>query len=273
LQLSLTDGSIQQTFSPKCAQPDGAAAYGLDGSALFLFDPDPSIRTSDRAIYFFYGWNPSCIERWDAASASRVWQAVEEEGFSPTHGFAVLFTPETVYFAEQENLWSADKAGGAIRLLSEGGDYELVPLALEQGVLILRTKRTRGTEQFGLRGFDPITGNILWDHPIDNSEPYDPPDAASRHVDDDRSIWTWRISGGLLHLYNFQADPNQLQSSTLDPKTGSFSEGKTVAFDFAYDSYFGPQILYRTDQILWVAADSKLMAIDTAAGTIPYQFP
>jgi LSD1 subclass zinc finger protein len=273
LRLSLADGSIQQTFSPKCARSDGAAAYGLDSSALFLFDPDPSIRTSDRAIYFFYGWNPSCIERWDAASASRVWQAVDEEGFSPSHNFSVLFAPEAVYFADQKNLWSADKTGGAIRLLSEGGDYEVVPLAFEQGVLILRTKRTRGTAQFGLRGFDPAAGSILWDHPMENSEPYDPPEAASRHVDDDRSIWTWRISGGLLHLFTFQADPNQLQSATLDPKTGSFSEEKTVAFDFEYDSYFGPQILYRQDQVLWVIADSKLMAIDTAAATVIYKFP
>jgi LSD1 subclass zinc finger protein len=273
LQLSLADGSVQQTFSPKCALSDGAAEYGLDGSALFLFDPDPSIRTSNRSIYFFYGWHPSCIERWDAASASRVWQTVDEEGFSPSHGFATLFTPETMFFAYQKKLWSAEKAGGAVRLLSEGGDYELVPLAFDQDVLILRTKRTRGTTQFGLRGFDPITGNILWDHPIENSEPYDPPEAASRHVDGDRAIWTWRISGGLLHLYIFQADPNQLQSSTLDPKTGSYSEGNTVAFDFAFDSYFGPQIFYRKDQVLWVIADSKVMAIDTAAAKVLYKYP
>ncbi|OGO08566.1 MAG: hypothetical protein A3K46_02690 [Chloroflexi bacterium RBG_13_60_9] len=240
---------------------------------MFLFDPDPSLRAAERSIYIFHGWYPGCIDRWDASTAERMWQVSDDEGYAPSLDFAVLFAPETLYFAYQDRLWSAGKTGGAVRLLSEGGDYELVPLAFEQDVLILRTKRTRGTARFGLRGFDPARGETLWDHPIENGEPYDPPDAAFRHVDEDTSIWTWRFSGGLLHLYTFQADPNRLSFAAIDPRDGAFSGAEPLAFDFPYDSYFGPDILYRKDALIWVMADSKLLGIDLDAAEIKYQFP
>ena len=273
IMLDLADGTVRRSITPKCAASDNAYEYGMNAAAKFLFDPDPSVRATDRAVYIFYGWHPGCIGRWNTATAERVWQTADEDGFSPSGDLASLFTPDLLYFAFDNKLWSVAKADGSVRSVAEGGDYELVPLAYERDVLILRTKRTRGTTRFGLRGFDPARGEILWDHPIENGEPYDPPDAAFRHVDEDTSIWTWRFSGGLLHLYTFQADPNRLSFATLDPRDGTLSGGAAIAFDFSYDSYFGPSILYRKDAMIWVMADAKLLGIDLDAAEIRYQFP
>jgi LSD1 subclass zinc finger protein len=273
LFLSLADGSVVRRITPDCPSKDGFGGSRLDSAAMFLLDPAPSVRSADRSIYLMYGFFPGCVERWDAATATRIWQVEEDRGFSPSRDFATLFTQDTFYFAYEKTLWSAAKADGRFRTVADGGDYDLVPLALEQDVLILRTKRTRGTTQFGLRGFDPAAGTILWDHPIENSAPYDPPDAAFRDVDEDQAIWTWRISGGLLHLYVFQANPNQLTFPTLDPKTGTLSAGETLAFSFDSDSYFGPEILYWKDSIVWIMVDSRLMAVDTAAAAVKYHFP
>jgi outer membrane protein assembly factor BamB len=273
LQLSLADGSILRQITPACLRSDGNASSELNTTSLFLFDPDPSVESSSRALYIFYGWYPGCIERWDAASATRVWQTETDEGYSPSSDYAALITPETVYFADGERLWSASSADGQIRMLSEDGDYEMVPLAVEQGVLILRTKRTRGSTQFGLRGFDPAKGNILWDHAIPNSAPYDPPDAAFRHVEDDQAVWSWRLSGGLLRLFTFQADPNQLSLATLNPGDGTYADGEAMTLDISGDSYFGPTILLRDETMLWAMADAKLFGIDLATAKIKYQFP
>jgi hypothetical protein len=273
LHLSLADGSIRRLITPVCARSDGNATSELSSTSLFLFDPDPSVDPSHRSLYILYGWSPGCIERWDAASATRIWQTVADEGFSASTDYAALITPQAVYFADGEKLWSASTADGQTRLLSEGGDYELVPLAAEQDVLILRTKRTRGSTQFGLRGFDPVTGKILWDHAVPNSAPYDPPEAAFRYVEEDEAIWTWRISGGFLHLYTFQANPNQLSLATLDPQNGTYADGEAVALDISDDSYFGPTILLRKDAMLWALAGSKIYGIDLATAKIKYQFP
>jgi outer membrane protein assembly factor BamB len=273
LFLNMEDGTVRKQIATECRRTDGAVTSNLASISAFLLDPDPSVRASDRSVYLLYGWDPGCIERWDASSTTLLWQAVEDEGYSPSNDFATLFTPEALYFAYQDVLWSVTKSSGQVRVLAEGGDYELVPLAVEQEVLILRTKRTRGTSQFGLRGFDPAAGSILWDYPIENSAPYDPPDAAFRHVDKDQAVWTWRISGGLLHVYMFQADPNQFSISTLNPKDGTFSPGETLAFHFSFDSYFGPEILFWKDTTVWFVADSKIMAIDVSAAKIMCQFP
>jgi LSD1 subclass zinc finger protein len=273
LALDLADGSVRKRIDPVCREAGGRGESRLNSSSMFRFDPDPSVRAGDRSVYIYYGWFPGCIDRWDASSAALLWQAENDEGFSPSTNFATLFTPETVYFSYEETLWALPKDGGEVRILSEEGDYELVPLAFEQNVLILRTKRTRGTEQFGLRGIDPASGEILWDHPIKDSEPYDPPDAGFRHVDDDHALWTWKLSGGLLHLYLFQADPNQVSLSTLDPKDGAVASEEILAFHFSSDSYFGPDILFWKDNVLWVVADSMILAIDTSAAKILYRYP
>ncbi len=210
--LSLADGSVQQKITPACTGKNSSWAENLDSNSAFLFDPDPSVQSPDRSLYLFYGYRPGCIERWDASSNSLLWQVADDEGYSPSNEYTMLFTPETLYFAYEDALWSVTKTGGAPRRLSEGGDYELVPLAFEQDVLILRTKRTRGTAQFGLRGFDPVSGNILWDHPIENSEPADPPDAAFGYVDEDESIWAWRIFMNRVQIYDFRVEP---QSNTV----------------------------------------------------------
>jgi hypothetical protein len=271
--LRLDDGTVLKRITPECKAKDGPGGSNLASASSFLLDPDPSVRDSTRSIYLFYGSYPGCVERWDASSATLLWQAEDDKGYSPSKDYAALFTPDRLYFAYRDMLWSAAKTDGQIQVLAEGGDYELVPLAVAQDVLILRTKRTRGTTQFGLRGFDPTAGNILWDYPIAKSAPYDPPDAAFRYVDEDQAIWTWRMSGGLFHMYLFQSNPNQFSTSTLNPKDGTFSAGGTLDFHFSIDSYFGPEILFWKDTTLWFVADSKLMAVDVSTAKLLSQFP
>jgi outer membrane protein assembly factor BamB len=271
--LSLADGSEQQKITPECIGKNSSWAENLDSISGFFFDPDPSMPSPDRSLYLFYGYRPGCIERREASSDALLWQVADDEGYSPSSEYTMLFTPEMLYFAYDDMLWSVTKDGGAARKLSEGGDYELVPLAYEQNVLILRTKRTRGTAQFGLRGFDPVAGSILWDHPIENSEPVDPPDAAFGYVDEDTSIWAWRFFGDRVQLYDFKSNPSQILFDSLDPKDGSSAGTQALALDISQDSYFGPKILAWENSVIWLVADTKLMAIDLSARKVLYHFP
>ncbi len=271
--LSLADGAVRQQITPECKGENSSWAENLDSISRFVFDPDPSVPSPNRSLYLFYGYRPGCVERRETSSDTLLWQVADDEGYSPSNEYTMLFAPETLYFAYDDVLWSVSKIAGAARKLSEGGDYELVPLALEQNVLILRTKRTRGTAQFGLRGFDPAAGNILWDHPIENSEPVDPPDAAFGYVDEDTSIWAWRIFGNRVQVYDFESNPSQILFDSLDPKDGSSDGTQTLKLDISQDSYFGPKILARENSVIWLVADSKLMAIDLSARKVLYRFP
>jgi LSD1 subclass zinc finger protein len=273
LFLDLADGSVQRSIAPECRRTNGEYASAFSAVSMVLLDPDASVRSSARSVYLLYGWHPGCMERWDASSASRIWQIVDDEGFSASSDFAALETPDTLYLAHERTLWAVEKDDGGIRTLADGGDYELVPVAYEQETLIVRTKRMRGTTQFGLRGVDPATGDTIWEYDIENGEPMDPPDAAFPHVDEDRSIWSWRIVDGRIRLFVFQADPNQITFDTLNSKDGTSSGTQTLALDMSYDSYFGPYAYYWKEPVLWVVADSKIIAVDIVAAKVRYHMP
>jgi hypothetical protein len=127
---------------------------------------------------------------------------------------------------------------------------------------------------YALRGVDPESGGTLWEHEIEDAEPLEPPDAAFPHVDEDESIWSWRMIDGRIRLSIFQAHPNQITFVTIDPKNGSTSDAGTLKLNFSYDeSYFGPEVVLWRESVVWFVADSKLVALDISAAKVSYQFP
>jgi hypothetical protein len=271
--LNLADGKVQRQIVPECDSPHSGGSSGLDSSSTFMFDPDPSVLSSSRSLYLLYGWSPGCVERWDAPFDGKAWQTENNSGFSPSGNFSVLAAPDALYFASDNNLWAADRATGKIRALMQGGDYKLVPLTLSQGVLIVRTERTRGTAQFGLIGVDPAGGDTLWQYTVDKGAPLDEPDSIAGLVDGDQSGWTWRILGDQLALMIFRADPNQLAFQTVNPKDGTVTAGKAVALTVDGDFYAPPTIVAWQDPVVWLLVDSKLLAVDAVAMSVKFSYP
>ena len=271
--LGLEDGKVQRQIAPQCAEPDGMGASGMDSSSSFVFDPDPSVLSTGRSLYLVYGWAPSCIERWNAPFDGTAWQTLNKDGYSPSGDYSLLSAPETLYFAYDNNLWAADKATGKVRALSQGGDYNLVPLALTQGVLVVRTERTRGTAQFGLIGVDPAGGNTLWQYTIDKGAPLDEPDAIAGLIDGDQSGWTWRVLGDQMVLMIFQGDPNQLVFQTINPKDGTVAEGKTIALNISGDFYSPPTLIAWQVPVAWFLVESDLVGFDAGAMSIKFSYP
>jgi hypothetical protein len=273
LLLGLADGKVQRQIVPECKGEEDYMLSSMHSVSTFLLDPGPSAATSSRSVYLFYGWSPGCVERWTAPFAGMAWQTANKNGYSPSEEFSTLATADTLFFSAGNNLWAAEKATGKVRVLFAGGDYNLVALAFEQGVLIVRTKRMRGTEQFGLWGVDPAGGETLWQYTVENGAPIDPPDKIAGLVDGDQSAWTWRIIGGQMVLMIFQADPNQLAFQTVNPKDGTVMAEKTIALKVDGDFYVPPTIVAWQDPVVWLLADTKLLAVDTVAMSVKFSYP
>ncbi len=273
LALGLEDGKVQRQIVPQCEDPEGFGESGLDTSATFLFDPDPSVLSSSRSVYLLYGWAPGCIERWNAPFDANAWQTREKDGFSPSGDYSLLSAPDTLYVATDNNLWAADKTTGKVQTLMQGGDYNLVPLAFAQGVLVVRTERTRGTAQFGLIGVDPASGDTLWQYTIEKGAPLDDPDSIAGLIDGDQTGWTWRILGGQMVLLNFQANPNQLTFQTIDPKSGTVAAGKTIKLNISGDFYAPPSLVAWQDPVAWFLVESDLVGFDAGAMSIKFSYP
>ena len=273
LLLSLADGTVQRQIVPECRREDGLWSNGLSASSKVVLDPDPSVASPDRSVYFLYAWSPGCVERWNASTGARIWQTGEKDGYSPSGDYVTLVTADTLFFSTEGNLWAAEKTTGKIRALAQGGDYYLVPLALEQGTLIVRTERRRGSRQYGLQGMDPAQGEILWKYTIEKGAPIDPPDSIAGLVDSDQSAWTWRMADGPMVLINFQADPNQIVFQTINPKDGSVADGKTIKLKVSGDFYSAPKVVAWQDPLVWILVESKLLAVDIVSMSVKYSYP
>ncbi len=271
--LSLGDGSVLKRITPECAPVNGSHPEQLDNVSMMVLDQNSAAETGSDSVYLFYGWYPGCIERRDLSTGDLKWQQMDERGFSPSGDLATLVTAETIFFAADNNLWAADTANGEIRLVTQTQDYELVPLALAGDTLIVRSIRTRGSTQFGLWGMDPKYGEKTWEHELKNSEPLDPPDVAMGLVDDDGWAWTWHMMDGQIFLLEFQANPNQLAVSRLDPHSGSVLDEKHLALGVEDDFYFIPAVLAWQDPTAWLVVDRRIIGVDISSASVKYSYP
>jgi outer membrane protein assembly factor BamB len=267
LQLNLSNGNVYRKITPECVGESGFSPGHLSSSSTVVPDPD-----SAGSVYLLYGFNPACIDRWDLASGKRLWQSVDEKGYSPSNDYSILLASGTLYFAGDNSLWATDTTSGQTRLVAQVQDYEPVPLALSGRRLIVRVKRTRGTTKFGLWGMDPASGEKIWQRMFDTGVPLDPPDSASGLVDSDQSVWTFRMADGRMIVLEFQAQPNRLRFTTLDSQNGNATDDKTLKLNIE-DDYFVPTILGWRDPVVWMVVDSKIIGIDIGAGRIVYRYP
>jgi outer membrane protein assembly factor BamB len=267
LQLNLSSGTVYRKMTPECTGESGYTPEHLSSNSTVVLDGD-----SAGSVYLFYGYSTSCIERWDLAGGNRLWQSINEKGYSPSQDYFTLIAGSTLYFAYDNFLWATDTASGQTRLVAQALDYELLPLAQAGERLIVRVKRTRGTTKFGLWGMDPAGGEKIWEHLFATGVPLDPPDKASGLVDSDQSVWTFRMGDGRMTVLEFQAQPNLLRLTTLDPQNGNTTDEKTLKLNIE-DDYFVPTILGWRDPIFWMEVDSKIVGIDIGAGKIQYSYP
>jgi outer membrane protein assembly factor BamB len=265
--LDPTDGSQQRAITPICPANE-FAPDSLKPNAGLFFDE------AENAIYLVYDSSPGCLQRLDLASGQVVWQTFGEGwySFSP-NGFTGLLTDTRVYFANGNELLAVDKADGTLTTLLADEDYEFVPLAMMDDALLVRARRTRGSERFELRALNAASGDLLWTLDLGDATPLDPPNKMSGLVDKDSSGWTWSLPAGQLTLFTFQAEPNQLVIQTLDPANGTLG-GETIVPLKAVsgDFYSVPEIIGWRGERLYFEVDGIIYCVDVTTGKAVFHF-
>ncbi|MBN1304335.1 MAG: PQQ-binding-like beta-propeller repeat protein [Anaerolineales bacterium] len=267
--LDIADGSVKQTISPAC---ENSEQHGwtnqLSTSSKAIISADGS------TIDFIYGNSPACVERWDLLSGKLLWKSIGAEQFvSRIEDEAVLVTPEYVFFPIDELLWQASPEMENWMTFYQAEDYELEPLLAASNILVVRAKRTRGSERFELWGLDLITGNQQWTYYLGESQPFDPPGSGVGSLSDGESAWTWMQSGDEMILVTANSSPTELVTTVLDISTGKSHTMETTGFDtWNEDSYWAKPINWQ-GSTLWLLADQKILVIDAISGKIAYSYP
>lgn len=261
--LDPADGQEQRVLTPSCPNDQNySTELDLDSGLLYL-DPES-------ALFLVYNSSYGCVQRLDFTTGQVAWQANSADSFrfSPV-GFNPLLTATTLYFGSGSQLLAVDKSSGKMQPLLDNADYDFVPLAVSGDTLLVRARRTRGTERFELWGVNPVSGAQLWQIDLHGAAPINPPNELVGLVNEDDSGWTWRLVPTGLILIKFQANPNQLVLDTLNPSDGSLLDELIVPMKLVTgDFYSVPTVLGWQENLVYLSLDSKIYALDITTGEV-----
>ena len=270
--LDPADGSEQRVLTPTC-QVDQYSSATLDTDSGLLYVE------AENALFLVYDSSVGCVQRLDFAAGQLAWQTVTTDSFSfSPYGFNPLITDTAFYFSNGSQLLAVDKRAGTVQTLPRAGtgtttlaneDYDFVPLAVTGDTILIRARRTRGTERFELRGLNPVSGAQLWQIDLQGAAPIDPPNELVGLVDETDTGWTWRLVPAGLILIKFQANPNQLVLDTINPTDGTLLSEQTVTLkQVTGDFYSIPTVIGWQDNLVYLSLDSKIYALDITTGEV-----
>ena len=265
--LDPVDGREQRRFTPAC-QVDEYSSSTMDPDSGLLYNQ------AENALYLVYNSSYGCIQRLDFTSGQVTWQTSVEESYSfSPYGFHGLMTESGIIFSNSNQLVMANKSNGEAGILIENEDYEFLPLGTAGDTLVVRARRTRGTERFEIWGLNPSTGGTLWQIDLQGASPIDPPDEMAGLVDDTDPGFTWRLTPAGLILVKFQANPSQLVLDTIDPLNGLLvNEQVTPLKMVSNEDYSIPKVIGWQEQVVYLNLDSNILALDISSGEVLFNY-
>ena len=255
-------GSQQNVITPTCTFNDYDSDISPDSG--LVYDP------ANNALFLVYASSYGCVQRLDLASGQTTWSASSKDSFSfSSDGFQSLMTDSKLYFSNGNDILAVNKSTGEMKVLLTNPDYDLLPLAVAGDKLIVRARRTRGTERFDLWGVEAASGNQVWQMDMQGASPIDPPDEMSGLIDDTDWGWTWKLTSAGLVIMKFQAKPSQLVLETFNPADGTSLAQQTIALKKVYGDFYSiPTVIGWQGSLVYLNVDTVIYALDVATGKI-----
>jgi outer membrane protein assembly factor BamB len=259
-------GSQQNMITPTCTYNDYAST--IDTYTGLVYDQ------AENALFLVYDSSYGCVQRLDLANGQVTWDVSSKDSFSfSSDGFQYLMTDSNLYFSNGNDLLAVNKSTGEMKVLLTNPDYSLLPLAMAGDKLIVRARRTRGTEKFELWGVDSTSGNQVWQMDMQGASPIDPPDEMSGLIDDTGWGWTWKLVPGGLVVIKFQGKPNQLVLETFNPADGTSQGKQTLALNkVSGDFYSIPTVIGWQGSLVYLSLESNIYALDVATGKLKVMY-
>ncbi len=174
-----------------------------------------------------------CLQKWDALSGEMLWETRLPEGILPhssTPGGLYTessFMPYSAITAEsllttlavepessQPSVVKLDLATGEIPFQITDADYTLAPIGQQNGTILLRAEKQRGSDQIEIWGVDEATGERTWKHILEAQYLYEAEPFTDRY--------SYRLHpDGLVVLQLLtSSEPAVLKLQKLDTATG-----------------------------------------------------
>ncbi len=249
----------------------GAEKMKITSPAMYR-DAGVYFNADHTAVYLVY----QGMEKWqiDGAAPKRVWQLSNKDYTYNLKAENSLMTDDTFYTQLQSSdtpgLLAVSLADGQAQTLPGNADYELQPLAAQNGLLLVQARRTRGSTRYELWGLGAATGEQRWQIILGDSQQLAD---TSGLISDTTEAWLWRLAAQTLTLVRFQANPNQVTVDTYALETGEKSHTATVPVQAASDFYSVPKLLGWQGHAAWLEVEGHLYALDVDKGKMVFPAP
>ncbi len=263
LFLDAATGSEQAKITPSCSYNDYDFTPLKPDSGL-VYDPTAN------ALYLIMDYSYSCVQRYDLYTGSLVWSTASDTSltFNP-EGMKALQIDAAVYFDAYNGLYRLDKASGSLGVLLANEDYDFLPMAVSGSDLLVRARRSRGSESFEIWMVDASTGARKWQVNLQGAKPIDPPNEMAGLIDKNDTGFTWTLQPEGLKVLTFEGQPHQVSVETYDLSNGN-SLGqqvlplKTLSGDF----YEIPQVIGWHGATAYMVIDTNIYSLDLGAGKV-----
>jgi ribosomal protein L7/L12 len=257
-----TTGSQQKVVTPSCTYNDYDSNIGPDSGLVY--------DQAENALFLVYDSSYGCVQRLDLSSGRVAWSSNSQDGFSfSSDNFQSVLTDSSLYFSNGNDILAVNKSTGEMKVLLTNPDYNLLPLAMAGDKLIVRARRTRGTEKFELWGVEAASGRQAWQMDMQGASPIDPPNEMSGLIDDTDWGWTWKLVPGGLVVIRFEGKPNQLVLETFNPADGTSLGKQTLALKkVSGDFYSIPTVFGWQGNVVYLSLESNIYALDVATAKL-----
>jgi outer membrane protein assembly factor BamB/ribosomal protein L7/L12 len=260
--LDPASGEQKNSISPTCTYNDYDSHIDTDTGLVY--------GQAANTLFMVFDSSYGCVQRLDLSNDQVIWSVSSEDSFSfVPYGFQYLQTDSSLYFGRDNDILAVDKSTGKISVLLTNPDYSMLPMAVTGNKMVVRARRTRGTERFELWGLDISTGAPLWRLDLLGSSPIDPPNEMSGLIDDTGSGWTWKLTPTGLVLIKFMAQPNQILMETFNPADGTSLGKQTFPLNkVSGDFYSIPKIIGWQGQVAYLSIEQGLYTLDLTGGSL-----
>lgn len=265
------DTGAMQTAQPTCQTNFSEPDY-TDWTTPLYLAPDGG------SAYVVFGFFATCAQRLDAQTLEPVWAVKLPEGLDLNQrDVRPVFADDAVYFSAGTQIVALAAADGAAQTVLADEDYKLVPLAVDGGTLLVRAMRQRGSTRFELWAVDRASGERRWVYDLGEHPPLDPPDANTSIIDDDKPVWTWRLTSDGLYILRFKRAADDVSHALLverlDLQTGVSAGQQEARLGVETIILSAPEVAGWTQDTLWFIIENSVLAFDLGDGAFTYRWP
>jgi len=150
-------------------------------------------------------------------------------------------------------------------------------VAVQDNLLIVRARRTRGSTRYSLWALDKTTGERKWEFDMGTDLPLDPPGGNTGIIDDETSVWTLHPMPDGLMVLRFRRAADDVSHAifveTLDWQTGASGGQRRIPLGVQTIILSAPAIVGWANDTLWFSIEQVMMGLDTTSGQINYRWP